>query len=245
MADGLFLHGFTGAPSSWGAVSARLPADFVATIPWLTGHGRPGAAPEVESFDDEVGRLAALLPERAVLAGYSLGARLALGVALRAPSRVRALILISAGFGLRDAPARAERRERDRALRELLGAAGLRAFADAWQDQPLFASQAALPAPLREAERERRLGHTAEGLAHSLACTGLAEMPAYQERLCELDLPTELICGALDTKFCDAAESVVSQLPQGRFTRVNQAGHNLLLERPDAVEAAIRRGLSS
>jgi 2-succinyl-6-hydroxy-2,4-cyclohexadiene-1-carboxylate synthase len=158
---------------------------------------------------------------------------------------VRALILISAGFGLADPKARAERRERDRALGELLRGAGLQAFVDAWEDQPLFATQRSLPAALREAERERRLGHSAEGLAHSLACTGLAEMPDYHARLHELDLPVELICGADDRKFCDAAESVVSQLPRGRFTRVERAGHNLLLERPDAVEAAILRGLSS
>lgn len=245
MPAGLFLHGFTGAPSSWDAVRALLPATLDADIPWLSGHGSPPAALDVPSFTAEVARLSARLPEDAVVAGYSLGGRLALGVALHNPGRVRALVLISASTGITDPAARAERRARDAALRASLLEGGVPAFVERWEREPLFQSQAALAASVRAEERRRRLGHVAEGLAHSLAVTGLAEMPDYFGRLAELRLPVELVCGELDGKFCDIARSVVRQLPQGRFTCVERAGHNLLLERPDAVTSAIRRGLPS
>jgi pimeloyl-ACP methyl ester carboxylesterase len=90
----LLLHGFTGAPGAWDAVRAQLPAATV-EVPWLIGHGVPEAAPEVCDFEAEVDRLAALLAEPCVVAGYSLGARLGLGLLVRHPEKVRAAVLIS------------------------------------------------------------------------------------------------------------------------------------------------------
>ena len=51
-----------------------------------------------------------------MLAGYSMGGRLALALALRHPERVRALVLVSASPGLADAEERAARRAADDAL---------------------------------------------------------------------------------------------------------------------------------
>src|SRR5690348_15976815 len=101
------LHGFTGSPASWDDVLSALP-DAEAHRPALLGH-----APETErtravrTFADEVARLAELLPPDPVhLCGYSLGARLALALALAHPARIARLTLISGQPGL---PNEAER----------------------------------------------------------------------------------------------------------------------------------------
>ena len=80
------LHGFTGSPASWDGVLALLP-ERRTLRPALLGHGAP--PPEATTFAGEIARLAALLPDEPVhLAGYSLGARMALSLALAHPERI-------------------------------------------------------------------------------------------------------------------------------------------------------------
>jgi 2-succinyl-6-hydroxy-2,4-cyclohexadiene-1-carboxylate synthase len=243
----LLLHGFTGAPSSFDAALEALPEPARVLAPWLTGHGVPPAALEIETFEGEVDRLAAWIPEgeRAVVVGYSLGARLALALAIRHSDRVQALVAISGSAGLPTATERGARRARDAALAQRLERDGLAAFVRFWEDQPLFATQTRLPPALIDAERARRLGHTAEGLAHALARTGLAEMPDYFPTLPRLHAPVEVLAGELDPKFSALGRALAGALPKGRFTPLSGAGHNLLLERPTAVAAAILRGFSA
>lgn len=244
MADVLLLHGFTGAPSSWDQVIAALP-DCQTITPWLTGHGSPPAALEVDSFEREVERLSQLAPENCLVAGYSLGARLALGLLLREPRRFRGAVLVSGSPGLSDESEREPRRKRDASWCEVLNQQGLAGFVERWQAEPLFASQAELGETLRSSERSRRLLHTEAGLCHSLRVTGLAEMPSYWQRLAEIHCPVTVLAGALDPRFCDVATAVVRRLPNGYFDEVPSAGHNLLLERPEAVASAIAKGLRS
>lgn len=247
MAPLLLIHGFTGAPSSFDGVLSRLPAPRTTiAAPFVTGHGAPPAALESDRFEAEVDRLAALIPagERAVVVGYSLGARLAFGVLVRHAHRVRSLIAISGSAGLASEAERTERRSRDHALARKLESEGLEAFVRFWEDQPLFASQRALDPALVAAERSRRLAHTAAGLAHSLRTTGLAEMPDHAPALARVDRPVELLAGGLDARFCTVGRALERTLPRAHLTVVPDAGHNLLLERPEAVAAAITRGLA-
>jgi len=237
------LHGFAGAPSAWDAVRAGLPGTVV-LAPWLVGHGRPEAAPEVRDFEGEVDRLASLVERPVVVAGYSLGARLGLGLLVRHPEKVRAAVLISGSAGLESDARRAERRAADARWIELLENDGLEAFAAQWQGQPLFASQTALAAELRDAEARRRLSHGALGLVRSLRATGLAEMPDYRAALPRVSEPVTWMTGELDARFVALGRELAPALRKGRLCEVKGAGHNLLLERPEAVASAIARELA-
>jgi 2-succinyl-6-hydroxy-2,4-cyclohexadiene-1-carboxylate synthase len=233
----VLLHGFTGSPASWDAVLTRVPTRE-ARRPALLGHGE--AAPGVRSFDDEVDRLAALLgPEPVHLAGYSLGARLALALAVRHPERVARLLLVGVHPGLGSETERDERRRADARWIELLERCGIEAFADAWGAQPLFATQSRLPDAFRARRRKERLAHDPKELARSLRITGLAEMPDLRPDLGRVRAEVTLLTGKLDAKFSALADALASILPSARRAVAPGAGHDLLLERPDLVGAEL------
>jgi 2-succinyl-6-hydroxy-2,4-cyclohexadiene-1-carboxylate synthase len=229
----VLLHGFTGSAESWNDVLVRLPTR-AASCPALLGHG--AVADGVRTFDDEVDRLADGLGDEPVhLAGYSLGARLALGIAVRHPERVARLTLIGVHPGLKSDEERDERRRADARWIELLESCGIAAFVDAWSAQPLFSSERRLPDAVRRRRQEERLRHDPRGLARSLRVAGLAEMPDFRQRLAGVRVPVVLVTGGLDPKFSALAEELSLVLPRARHTIVPGAGHALLLERPDLV----------
>lgn len=235
----VLLHGFTGAPASFDAVLALLPGRR-ALCPALLGHGV--SAPGVESFEGEVERLASLLPpEPAHVVGYSLGARLALGLALRHPQTVAQLSLIGVNPGLSDETERLARRRADAALAELLETQGLAAFLAVWEAQPLFATQDRLDPALRAARLTLRRSHDPRELARSLRVTGLSEMPSYWPELPHLSAPLTLLAGEHDPKFSAIARAVHARAPRSRLVIAPGAGHDLLLERPDLVAVELGR----
>jgi 2-succinyl-6-hydroxy-2,4-cyclohexadiene-1-carboxylate synthase len=229
----VLLHGFTGCPESYRDVLTRVPIRS-AVCPPLLGHG--ARAEGVRTFEDEVDRLAALFgSEPAHLVGYSLGARLALGIAVRHPRRVARLTLASVHPGLRNDDERNARRQADERWISLLETCGLAAFVDAWSAQPLFATQRQLPDALRRRREKERLGHDPKELARSLRVTGLAEMPDYRGALGAIRVPVTLLTGELDTKFSALAEELAPLFPNAKRVTAPGAGHDLLLERPDLV----------
>ena len=72
------------------------------------GHGDSEKRYDPEDYgpqrlmEDAIGVLDAAAVERAIIMGYSMGARVALEVALRRPARVRALVLAGMGIEFRD-----------------------------------------------------------------------------------------------------------------------------------------------
>ena len=236
----LALHGFTGSPRSWDFLPHQPTVRRF--VPALVGHSGSAAGPDVVDFEAEVDRLARLSAEAEALhvVGYSLGARLALGLAIRHPARVSGLTLISGHPGLDSETERFARRAADERWCELLLTRGSLAFVDAWQAQPLWATQARLDPVLLSRKRSERLSHDPLGLARSLRVTGLAEMPDYRRGLAQLELPLTLIAGNLDAKFRKLAEQMASTVAHAELVIVDGAGHDLLLERPELISEVIR-----
>lgn len=229
----LFLHGFLGAPSTFDRV------EIEGTRAVLPGHG---AAPDlsVDSFTGAVDAIAATLREPVIVAGYSMGARVALGLALRHPALVRGAVLAGVNPGLESAAERDERRRWDDEQAAALDARGLPAFVESWERLPLFASQASLAPELRAEERARRLSHTAAGAAHAMRALGLGRQPSLWGALRESPVPFTFLAGSLDTKFVESGTLAARVAPHGAFVMVGGAGHNLALEAPHALTAAIR-----
>ncbi|MEM7434458.1 MAG: alpha/beta fold hydrolase [Myxococcota bacterium] len=234
----MLLHGFTGAPESWDAVVARLNEPQATVRPFLHGHGRDWRARRAKTFGDEVDRLLRLaeaMPRPRCLAGYSMGARLALAMHAARPQAFDAVVLIGVHPGLDDPGARASRQALDAAHAANLREEGVRPFVDAWEGQPLFDSQRRLSTPSLSRQRQIRLDHDAEGLASSLDVLGLGQMPSYRDTIPELDPKPTLVAGSLDAKFA----SLARQLTEHPVV-VEDAGHNVVLEAPDTLAALLR-----
>lgn len=238
------LHGFTGSPRSYNAVLSRADFEQPPLIPPLTGHGADWQSRAVDSFEGEVSRLMSLLPEverPRFLCGYSLGARLALGMLSREPRMFDGAVLIGVHPGLDEQIARAERREIDAHRARLLREEGLAAFISAWEALPLFASQRDLPPKRLAEQREIRLSHEPEGLARSLDALGLAEMADYGPVMALLEVPVTLVAGSLDSKFSTMAKELAERNVHIEAELVDGVGHNVLLEAPAAVAATLKR----
>ncbi|HSC86659.1 MAG TPA: alpha/beta fold hydrolase [Polyangiaceae bacterium] len=224
------LHGFTGGPSTWLEVAPS------ATAPWLAGHG-PEPWAVCESWSSEVERLAGLaaaLPAPRRLLGYSLGGRLSLSLLLDHPALFERAVLVGAGFGLAEPGERELRREGDAEWCRLLREGGLDAFLVRWEAQPLFASSTSDERAQASLRSERR-SHAPEGLARSLETVGQAEMPWLEPRLGEVRVPVDWVVGERDEKFRRLAERAVERMPACRLHVIPGAGHNPLVDAPEAV----------
>ncbi len=241
----LLLHGFTGSVATWTLFMADLARQGRAIAVDLLGHG-DSAAPD-DSFRYSMERcvtdLLAILdsleiPTVTVL-GYSMGGRVALHLAARAPERVQALILESASPGIDAASEREARIAADEELATLIEQEGLAAFVDRWEQTPLFQSQMSLPAETRAALRCQRLHNSPHGLACSLRGMGTGRQESLWAHLPALSMPVLLITGALDDKFCRLAHQMATSLPQASIAIIPDAGHAVHLEQPAAFATAI------
>lgn len=241
----LLLHGFTGTRRTWAAQLPALQATHRCVAVDLLGHGAsaapgdPGRYRMERAVEDLCALLDAIGIGSAYLLGYSMGARVAMHVALGAPDRVRGLILESGSPGLRDPRERADRLAADAALATRIERDGIAAFVASWERQPLFATQAALPAAARDALRAERLGQTATGLANSLRGMGVAAHEPLWDRLGQIGAPTLVVSGELDPRYGRIGEEMVARLPDARQVVVGESGHAVHLERPAAFSRSI------
>jgi 2-succinyl-6-hydroxy-2,4-cyclohexadiene-1-carboxylate synthase len=235
----VLLHGFTGSAASWSALLPLLavPGRRIIALD-LLGHGHADAPADPTRYGivccqaDILATLNSLgvQSREAMLLGYSMGGRIALYTAFS--GFFRALILESASPGLATEAEREQRRQSDNALAARIESVGVEAFIDYWEKLPLFASQNNLPAETRAALRTQRLDNRASGLANSLRGVGTGAQPALHERLPTLDLPTLLLAGELDAKFCQIADQMARSIPQASLHLVPGSGHAIHLEQP-------------
>jgi len=242
----VLLHGFTGTGRSMGALSRALECGYETILPDLPGHGRSAAAAALgfeQCTDALVATLDAAGHRRAHWLGYSMGARLALGCALRHPDRAQSLVLISGRAGIEDPVERAERRAADDALAQRIEAIGVEAFLEEWLAQPMFAPLARRGTAFMAAERNARLAGTAPGLAQSLRSLGPGAQPPLFGALRELRIPVLLIAGALDQRFVALAGDLASRIERAALRVIDDAGHAVHLEQPESVRRVVREFL--
>ncbi|ADB51992.1 alpha/beta fold hydrolase [Conexibacter woesei] len=237
----VLLHGFTQTGRSWDPVVAASAERYRALAPDLRGHGAASARRPVDFASIEADVLA-LAPPRFTLAGYSMGGRIALDLALRgdgtgaAQERIERLVLIGASPGLEDPTERAARRAADDALAHEIERDGVEPFARRWAAQPLFAGQPPVVAAAAHAERLRS---TPDGLAASLRGVGTGAMEPLWDDLPALRVPVALIAGERDAKFRAIAERMAERIPHAELHVVSGAGHAVQLERPEVVAALL------
>jgi 2-succinyl-6-hydroxy-2,4-cyclohexadiene-1-carboxylate synthase len=233
----LLVHGFTGRGTSWGSHAHALARAFRLITVDLPGHGRSGGGPPARmtverTADDLAAILARLQAVPAHVVGYSLGARIALRLAVAHPEAVARLVLESPSAGLASSAERETRRSSDEDLARRLERDGIERFVDEWERQPVFAIQATLAPARADRIRAIRLRNDPAALAASLRGAGQGAMEPLVDRLATVAAPTLVLAGALDDRGRPRAEQVAAPIPYARLVVVEGAGHSPHDEQP-------------
>jgi len=235
----VFVHGLMLASPSWHHQVAHLTRTHRVITFDLRGQGasektRHGL--DLDSLAEDAADLIAMLaPQGAHLVGFSMGRFVALRVATRHPALVRTLTLIGPS-GEAEAPGN---RWRYKALIGLVSAFGPRVaigpmmkilFGDSFLSDPA-------QKPVLDHWRRylRALPRSLARAAAASAARGpiMAELPA-------ITAPTLVISGTEDRPIPPAlARRVAEAIPGAVFLPVAGAGHAVMLERPDLVNAAL------
>ena len=244
----LLLHGFTGSRTTFSHLRESLAPHADVLVVDLPGHGESPYGGDT-TFASTLLALLGLIDELRLpqvdVAGYSLGARVALGLAVESRTRLRRLVLESGSPGLRRRRNRGERRRQDEALAARIESRGVSAFVEEWEALPLFAGLRALPSEVQAELRLRRLEGDAGGLALSLRRLGLGAQPSYWSALPSIRVPTLLLSGARDEKYTGLARRMAAELPLVWGHVFPGVGHAPHLEAPEAWAREVTGFLSA
>lgn len=242
----LCLHGFLGEGNDWEkfaeAFLEHSPEWQLALID-LPGHS-----------DEEVGWLCPAASEfsqalrelvvaegwgTAAIAGYSLGGRLGLHMALSFPEVFPVFIGISTTAGIDDEEERTRRVDSDAALAtRLRSGTDFAGFLREWWHQPVFASPARLDGDLENfvTSRQRR---DPLRIAACLKTWSSGRMPSQWSALPDYPGRALLLSGEADRKYAFAAERMQARFQNAEHLVVPEAGHQLLMEKPQEVARAM------
>jgi 2-succinyl-6-hydroxy-2,4-cyclohexadiene-1-carboxylate synthase len=221
----VFIPGFRQRGHGWADAAERLGPGHE---PVLLDHSE-------HSFE---GRLAEIAKagEGAVLAGYSLGGRLAMRAAVRDPARYRGLVTVGTTAGIDEAAARSERAEADERLASWIEAAPIEDVVAIWERQPLFADQSDA---LIEQQRAGRLAQDPVALARLLRTAGQGVLDPVWSDLLTFQLPFLAIAGSRDEGYVSAAKKMADTAPNARAQIVEHAGHAAQLQQPEEVASLV------
>lgn len=241
----LLLHGFTGDLSQWERYVDKWKESYYVIMVDIIGHGQTDSPSNIDSYrmDRVADQIICLINKLGVehinILGYSMGGRLALTIAHRAPTLVHALLLVGASPGLKTIDERQERIQKDEELAAFILKEGILAFVDYWERIPLFASQKSLPKDVRNKLRQQRLQNNPVGLANSLRGMGTGRQHPLWDELSKLDNPTFLVVGELDTKFINIARAMNESINTCHLILINNAGHAVHVEEPEKFDKIV------
>jgi len=225
----LLLPGLLCDEATWTAQCAAF-ADVDCIVPSY------GVLDSIEAMADSV--LAAVSAPRLSIAGHSMGGRVALEIARRAPQRVERLALLDTGIDplAPGAAGQAERRRRF-ALLETARSSGMREMGRDWAQgmvHPAHIDTPVFDAVLDMIERKTPAAFEAQ-------ITALLARPDAREVLRGLRCPTLLLCGRQDAWSPLARhEEMHALLPGSQLAVIEDAGHMCTMEQPAAVTAVLR-----
>ncbi len=236
----VFIHGSGDSAAAWQRQIAFLGEERALALD-LPGHGARAAdaGPREMSVRDYAldvrAQIQAAGLRQPIVAGHSLGGAIALQLALDWPEEFSGLILIGTGARLRVLPALLEAARRDQAgtLQQIRGLARRTDEpARPLDASPLDSPPAASVPPLAEGVFYRDLA----------ACNAFDVMA----EIGRIPLPALVICGEEDAMTPPKyAEYLRTHLPRATLRMIPGAGHMVMRDQPEALNAAIGEWLAS
>ena len=236
----VLLHGLAASHAIWAEVAPALGAGWRVIAPDLAGHGesaKPDAPYTVAWHADLVRALLdALDVGDAVVAGNSLGGRIAVELAVRHPARVRAAVLSAPAGDFPPWLGLAWRAVARLASPPLVGAVLRRGVVRSFFDPASPGCAARRRIVERRLEADDFPAH-ARAVVRSIAGALAAEhgLPGRVRQ------PVLVTWGRQDrvVPFAGSA-ALLRQVPQARFEAFERCGHIPMLERPAAFVAVVR-----
>jgi len=221
----VLLPGYMLDDTLWDDVVPLLPADLpVHRLPLAPG----------TTMEEIAHNIAEAAPERFVLVGFSLGGYVARKVAELFQQRVAALVLIVTSLEA-DSAERARAKQQAIAAMDPANFRGLSTGAIAQSLHPDRRGDKALVARIRNMGRE--LGHAAMAVQSNLRRDGIAAA--------SLRCPTLVIAAAQDGLRSEAeSEELAAAIPGACLKIIDNSGHMLPLEQPQALAALIQDWLA-
>jgi pimeloyl-ACP methyl ester carboxylesterase len=227
----------------WDGVLERLDPRFRVFNVDVRGHGRstaPGPFTLEDLAEDWRAILDAEEAERAILCGLSMGAMTAMRLALAAPERVAAMVLLDTSAD----PQPAWERVKFAGMAAVVERFGfVRAISRAIAPVMFGRTSIAEKPDLVERQMDRVQEHDPKQLVH--AVRAVLHRGSIYERLGELRAPTLVVCGAEDqaTPLVRSLR-LAHAIADARLEVVPRAGHLSAIEQPERVARAVNEFLA-
>ena len=225
----VLLHGVGLRAEAWNAQIDALAEHVAVIAPDMPGHGQSApleVPPSLAAYSD---RVAEALDEAAFVVGHSMGAMIALDLAIRYPERVRALAALNAIY--RRTPQAAQ------AVRQRAASLDDESPADPSAQLARWFGEAL--SPEAEACRDWLLEVSPAGYRTAYGVFATEDGPSDAD-LAALPCPALFMTGAAEPNSTPAmSEAMASAAPQGRALIVEGAAHMMPMTHPAAVNAAL------
>jgi pimeloyl-ACP methyl ester carboxylesterase len=184
-----------------------------------------------DDLSDMAKRVLAQAPERFMLAGHSMGARVALEITRLAPERVDRLALLDTGYAAKESgPKGQEEKAKRFALLAIAREQGVRAMAAQWS-LGMVHPQRLGDAVLMESILAMFECQSADVFAAQI--TALLARPDASDVLRQLSVPTLVACGRQDSWAPPSQhEAMHALIASAQLRFVEDAGHMAPMERP-------------
>ncbi|MEB6037584.1 2-succinyl-6-hydroxy-2,4-cyclohexadiene-1-carboxylate synthase [Staphylococcus pseudoxylosus] len=231
----VMLHGFISDQQAFSKHVCVLQEKLNILTVDLPGHGQDGSDtnqtwdfPFITNQLDEL--LKSFQSYQLFLHGYSMGGRIALYYVIEGEITLSGLILESTSPGIEELEDRNERQLVDQARAKVLEIAGLEIFVNDWEKLPLFYTQHELDKSIKKEIRDMRLRQNPLRLAKALRDYGTGQMPNLWPKLKQIKVPTCIIVGVLDGKFCKIAKQMETMIHNTELNEIERSGHTVHVE---------------
>ncbi|MED6110114.1 hypothetical protein PIB30_040017 [Stylosanthes scabra] len=264
----VFLHGFLGAGEDWSPIMKSFSGSARCISVDLPGHGKSiihgvNDACEEPCLSMEIiadifhQLLHQITPAKVTLVGYSMGARIALYLALRFSSKIKGAVLISGSPGLKDKLSRKIRAAKDDSRASSIISHGLESFLNSWYEGDLWKSLRSHPNFTR-ITANRSQHEDLQSLSKMLSGLSIGRQPSLWEDLPNCKTPLLIMHGEKDAKFKKIAQEIMNTVRSGvgsnqekvnidihEVVEIPNCGHAAHLENPLPVVSAFRRFLTT
>jgi pimeloyl-ACP methyl ester carboxylesterase len=237
--DMVLVHGSGGNSSFWANQVRAFAGNYRVSAPDLRGHGLsddpPGEYNLTAFVEDLYQFMKALDISNAVLAGFSMGGRIALSLARQHPTRVRALVLSNSSVGpLTPSPAARERIEQ---TIKILEKKDMSQVAENLANMAFSKEFAQKHPPAWDYYYQMCLRNNPGSVRRMLMASLDENLPP--EDLSNIHCPTLMIQGDLDPVIPAEARQRSQRLLLGANLVVLHTGHASPMEAPDAWNKAV------